>query len=67
MEITSNFLNHTITDFNHLVFQAAVPKYVLMELKPASAMTIPANSNWIVTQIIKVLYLDSIKNAMINP
>jgi len=67
MEITCNFFNHTITDFNHLVFQAAVPKYVLMELKPASAMTIPANSNWIVTQIIKVLYLDSIKNAMINP
>lgn len=66
MEITCNFLNHTITDFNHLVFQAAVPKYVLMELKPASAMTIPANSNWIVTQIIKVKNTVSSKPLMMR-
>lgn len=66
MEITCNFLNHTITDFNHFVFQAAVPKYVFMELKPPSATTIPANSNWIVTQVIKVNNTVSSKPLMMR-
>ena len=37
-----------------LVFQAAVPKYITMEVLPPSSTTIPCNNGGDVKQIIKV-------------
>lgn len=54
MDITCKFLNYTHNDFKQFVFQAAVPKYVSMEWRPASSNTIPSNKLGVVTQAIKV-------------
>ena len=41
-------------DMVSLVFQAAVPKYITMEVLPPSSTTIPCNNGGDVKQIIKV-------------
>jgi AP-1 complex subunit gamma-1 len=66
MDIKCNFLNYTHKDFEQLVFQAAVPKYVSMEWKPASANIIPANNLGAVTQTIKVRKIISSKPLMMR-
>ena len=53
-DVTCTFSNYTHKDFEKLIFQAAVPRYVSMEMKPASGSTIPANNQSTVTQAIKV-------------
>lgn len=47
----SNTTGYPITDF---VFQAAVPKYLKLEMSPPTSAIIPANSNGTVTQELKV-------------
>lgn len=47
----SNSTGYPITEF---VFQAAVPKYLKLEMSPPTSATIPANSNGAVTQELKV-------------
>lgn len=47
----TNSTGYPITDF---VFQAAVPKYLKLEMMPPSSATILANSNGAVTQEMKV-------------
>lgn len=54
MDIACHFSNSSNTDFARFVFQAAVPKYISMEWKPASASIVPANNLGIVSQVIKV-------------
>jgi AP-1 complex subunit gamma-1 len=54
VNILCKFFNYTPKNFDRLIFQAAVPKYVMMEMKPASANSVSANSLGNVTQIIKV-------------
>lgn len=54
MNIFCKFFNYTPKNFERLIFQAAVPKYVIMEMKSASASSVPSNSLGDVTQIIKV-------------
>ncbi len=48
------FLNYTDSDLEQLIFQVAVPKYVDMEMKPASANFIPAKNFGNVTQLIRI-------------
>lgn len=66
VDITCSFLNLTCTTFDQLIFQAAVPKYISMELTPASATTIPANNKVAVTQSIKVRRLTLSKPLMMR-
>jgi AP-1 complex subunit gamma-1 len=54
MHITCKFFNYTDHDLEKFLFQAAVPKYVNMEIKSASANSVPAHSLGSVTQVIKV-------------
>jgi len=66
MEITCSFSNCTDTDFVQLIFQAAVPKYITMEWKPASASTIPGNNLGVVSQVVKVKNSASSKQLMMK-
>lgn len=54
LHITCKFFNRTDRDLEKFLFQAAVPKYINMEMKSASSNCVPANSTGRVTQIIKV-------------
>jgi len=47
----SNSTSSPITDF---IFQAAVPKYLKLEMSPPTSATIPPNTNGSVTQELKV-------------
>ena len=53
-DISVSFTNSTDVDMVSLVFQAAVPKYITMEVLPPSSTTIPCNNGGDVKQIIKV-------------
>lgn len=53
-DIMCTFLNHTHKDFERFIFQAAVPRYVSMEMRPASGTKIPANNLGAITQAITV-------------
>eukprot|EP00624_Nannochloropsis_granulata_P006422 evm.model.NODE_48038_length_28629_cov_22.408222.4 len=48
------FHNQTGEAFTNLSFQCAVPKYVKLEMSPASGSTLPAHSAGVVTQAVKV-------------
>ena len=52
--LVCKFFNYTHKDFERFIFQAAVPKYVSMEMKPATASYVSANSLGDVFQVIKV-------------
>ena len=55
--VLCTFHNSTHKDLERLVFQCAVPKYVQMEMKPATSATVPANNAGhapAVTQTIRV-------------
>jgi AP-1 complex subunit gamma-1 len=54
VNITCKFSNQTHQDLEKFIFQAAVPKYVTMEMKPASSSCVRANSLKPVTQEIKL-------------
>jgi len=48
------FNNATPFNMDNLLFQAAVPKYLKLEMLPASSTTIPANSQGATTQEIRI-------------
>lgn len=52
--ITCRFSNATSSPISGLVFQAAVPKYLKLEMLPPSSTIIAANSNGTVTQEIRL-------------
>lgn len=52
--VICKFFNYTHNNFERFVFQAAVPKYVNMEMKPATAGSVSANSRGDVSQIVKL-------------
>jgi len=54
VNITCKFSNQTHQDLEKFIFQAAVPRYVTMEMKPASSSCVRANSLEAVTQEIKL-------------
>eukprot|EP01034_Spumella_vulgaris_P022817 gene22817-28990_t len=53
-QILCKFVNQTGAPIDGLIFQAAVPKYLKLEMFPPTSTTIPANSNGVVTQQIKL-------------
>lgn len=52
--ILVRFINKTQFPISNLVFQAAVPKYLKLEMLPPSSTTIPPNTNGTVTQEIRL-------------
>lgn len=53
-DVLCTFKNNTAKDMERFIFQAAVPKYVVMEMKPASGSVIPAGGEAAVTQLVRV-------------
>lgn len=66
LDITCKFSNSTSIDFNNFVFQVAVPKSISMELKPASANIVPANTQDGVSQTLRVQNLTPSKPLMMR-
>lgn len=54
IDVLCTFKNLSQQDMDRLVFQAAVPKYVTMEMKPASGAALACGGVATVTQLIKV-------------
>lgn len=54
VDVLCTFKNMSQQDMDRLVFQAAVPKYVTMEMKPASGAALACGGVATVTQLIKV-------------
>eukprot|EP00897_Mesotaenium_endlicherianum_P007089 jgi/Mesen1/6408/ME000329S05571 len=52
--ITATYSNSTSTPFTDFVFQAAVPKFMQLQLEPASGSVVPASSTDSVTQVLRV-------------
>jgi AP-1 complex subunit gamma-1 len=53
-KIISKFVNLTNIPMEGISFQAAVPKYLKLEMFPANSSVIPPHSNGTVTQEIRV-------------
>ena len=53
-KLLCKFVNLTSSPMDSLVFQAAVPKYLKLEMAPPSSLIIPSNSNGTVTQEINL-------------
>ena len=65
--ILCKFTNNTGTPFDNFVFQAAVPKYLKLEMLPPSSTTVPAQSNGAVTQEIRLINsMQGEKNIMLK-
>jgi len=65
--ILTKFSNNNPYTIEGMSFQAAVPKYLKLEMLPASSTTIPAGSNAAVTQEIKVTNtMQGEKNIMLK-
>jgi AP-1 complex subunit gamma-1 len=65
--IICKFTNSTNSSMDSLVFQAAVPKYLKLELLPSSSTSIPAESNGQVTQEIRLINsMQGEKNIMLK-
>lgn len=61
------FSNATLSPMDNLIFQAAVPKYLKLEMLPPSSTTIPSQTSGVVTQEIKVVNtLHGEKNIMLK-
>eukprot|EP00742_Colponemidia_sp_Colp-10_P000433 GILJ01000474.1.p1 GENE.GILJ01000474.1~~GILJ01000474.1.p1 ORF type:complete len:866 (-),score=167.22 GILJ01000474.1:91-2688(-) len=54
VEIVARFSNAMPVPLQNFVFQAAVPKYIKLQMLPASSTTLPPNSKGAVTQVIKL-------------
>ena len=59
-DIKCVFTNSSMGEITNLNFQAAVPKFITLSMKPPSATTVPANGGGTVEQIVTV------KNSQIN-
>ena len=65
--IKCKFVNLNPVPLDNLVFQAAVPKYLKLEMFPPTSTTVPPNSNGAVTQDIKVTNsMQGQKNIMLK-
>ena len=65
--ILCKFTNNTGNPFANFVFQAAVPKYLKLEMLPPSNTTVPAHSNGAVTQEIRLINsMQGEKNIMLK-
>lgn len=65
--VLCKFSNLSAQPLENLVFQAAVPKYLKLEMLPPSSTTIPPNSQGAVTQEIKLANsMQGQKNIMLK-
>ncbi|GMP82862.1 hypothetical protein CsSME_00036989 [Camellia sinensis var. sinensis] len=52
--IESNFINKSPNVYTDFIFQAAVPKFLQLQLDPASSNTLPASGDGLITQNMRV-------------
>ncbi|XP_073140755.1 AP-1 complex subunit gamma-2-like [Henckelia pumila] len=52
--IEAQFINKLPNVFSNFIFQAAVPKFLQLQLEPASSVTLPASGNGSITQKLRV-------------
>ncbi|XP_073059288.1 AP-1 complex subunit gamma-2-like [Primulina eburnea] len=52
--IEAQFINKSPNVFSNFIFQAAVPKFLQLQLDPASSNTLPASGNGSITQKMRV-------------
>ncbi|KAJ7556154.1 hypothetical protein O6H91_05G071600 [Diphasiastrum complanatum] len=52
--IHATYTNTSSNTYTDVIFQAAVPKFMQLQLEPASGNVLPANSSGTVTQVIRV-------------
>lgn len=66
-KVVCKFINKTTGPITDLNFQAAVPKYLKLEMLPPSSTMVPANSNGQVTQEIRLTNtMQGEKNVMLK-
>ncbi|CAM6128159.1 unnamed protein product [Calypogeia fissa] len=52
--IRASYLNQSASPYTDFVFQSAVPKFLQLQLEPASGNALPANGGGIITQVINI-------------
>ncbi|KAL2903197.1 AP-1 complex subunit gamma-2 [Bienertia sinuspersici] len=62
--IKATFTNLSANNFTDFLFQAAVPKFLQLQLDPASSTTLPANGNGSITQNMRVTNSQHGKKSM---
>lgn len=63
--IEAVFENKTSNICTNFIFQVAVPKFLQLHLDPASSTTLPANSNGLVTQKLRITNSQHGKKALV--
>ncbi|KAL3339238.1 hypothetical protein AABB24_028064 [Solanum stoloniferum] len=63
--IDGSFTNKSQDVFTDFIFQAAVPKFLQLQLDPASGNTLPANGNGSITQKLRITNSQHGKKALI--
>lgn len=53
-QIKATFTNKSSNTYTDFIFQAAVPKFIQLQLDPASSSTLPASGNGSITQTLSV-------------
>ncbi|KAK4721233.1 hypothetical protein R3W88_011466 [Solanum pinnatisectum] len=63
--IDGSFTNKSRDVFTNFIFQAAVPKFLQLQLDPASGNTLPANGNGSITQKLRITNSQHGKKALV--
>ncbi|KAK9675683.1 hypothetical protein RND81_11G023400 [Saponaria officinalis] len=61
----ATFLNLSADVYTDFIFQAAVPKFLQLQLDPASSTTLPSSGNGSVTQTLRVINSQHGKKALV--
>ncbi|XP_057750099.1 AP-1 complex subunit gamma-2-like [Arachis stenosperma] len=63
--IQATFINLSSDEYTDFIFQAAVPKFLQLQLDPASGSTLPANGNGSITQNFRVTNSQNGKKTLV--
>nr|XP_029147597.1 AP-1 complex subunit gamma-1 isoform X2 [Arachis hypogaea] len=63
--IQATFINLSSDEYTDFIFQAAVPKFLQLQLDPASGSTLPANGNGSITQNFRVTNSQNGKKSLV--
>ncbi|MED6171959.1 hypothetical protein PIB30_045771 [Stylosanthes scabra] len=63
--IQATFMNLSSDPYTDFIFQAAVPKFLQLQLDPASGSTLPANGNGSITQNFRVTNSQNGKKSLV--
>ncbi|MED6143649.1 hypothetical protein PIB30_007952 [Stylosanthes scabra] len=63
--IQATFMNLSSDTYTDFIFQAAVPKFLQLQLDPASGSTLPANGNDSITQNFRVINSQNGKKSLV--